>query len=75
MFGGGELLKDLAMVIVSVKPADSNRRLLCQAALKRTGCSFNPLQRVWHIRHRFQPVAQAMTNAKDLQSVTITGSL
>jgi acetyl-CoA acetyltransferase len=59
-----------ALVIVSAKPADSNRRLLWQAALKRTGCSSNPLQRVWHIRHRFQPVAQTMTNATLLTSAS-----
>jgi hypothetical protein len=35
-----------------------------QSALKRTGCSSNPLQRVSHIRHRFQPVAETMTDAQ-----------
>jgi hypothetical protein len=52
------------MVIVSANSADSNRRLLLQVALKRTGHSANPLQRVSAIRHRFQPVAQTMTNAQ-----------
>lgn len=52
-----------ASVIVSAKPADSNRRLLWQAALKRTGCTSNPLQRVLAISHRFQPVAETVTIA------------
>jgi hypothetical protein len=34
-----------------------------RSVLKHTGCSSNPLQRVSHIRRRFQPVAQTMTDA------------
>jgi hypothetical protein len=34
-----------------------------QSALQRTGRRVNLLQQVLHIIHRFQPVAQRMTNA------------
>ena len=35
-----------------------------QSALKRTGRRVNLLKQVLHISHRFQPVAQTMTNAR-----------